>query len=151
MENLTTQQVPQGKKMALAGFIISLIALIGYFIVALTVAAQAVLGGGYGLGIFWLLLSLGGMALCAMGMMKLGKTGGKKGLAVTGIVLGLIATALTIMLVSSISDIQKAGTELGSELKGGLEEGLNNLIDTAAINDQLNDTLNNMADSSKAY
>lgn len=146
MENQTTTQ-PQGKGMAVAGFVISLIALIGYFIVAITVAAQALLGGGYGLGIFWLLFSAAGVGLCVLGMMKLGKTGGKKGLAITGIVLGLIATVLTIMLVSGIGDMQKAGNDLGGELKTGLEQSMEQLTDTAALNASINDALNNMTDS----
>ncbi len=146
MENQTTTQ-PQGKKLAVAGFIISLIALIGYFIVAITVAVQAALGGGYGLGIFWLLFSLAGTALCVMGIMKLGKNGGKKGLAIAGIVLGLIATILTIMLISGISDIQKSGAELGGDLKESFEQGLNEMTDTA----KLNAALNSMTDSLSAH
>lgn len=146
MENQTTTQ-PQGKKLAVAGFVISLIALIGYFIVAITVAAQAIFGGGYGLGIFWLLFSLAGTALCVMGIMKLGKTGGKKGLAIAGVVLGLIAITLTIMLVSGISDIQKSGAALGGDLKESFEQGLNEMTDTAKLNAELNAALNSMTDS----
>lgn len=150
MENQTTIQ-PQGKKLAAAGFVISLVALIGYFIVAVTVAAQALFGGGYGLSIFWLLFSIIGVALCIMGMMKLKATGGKKGLAIAGIVLGLIATVLTIMLVSGIDNMQKAGADFGGELKTGLEQGLEQLGDTAKLNAELDAALNSMTDSLSAH
>lgn len=150
MENQTTQK-PQGKGMAVAGFVISLVALVFYLIIAGIVAVQAALGGGYGLGIFWVVLSLAGTALCVMGMMKLGKTGGKKGLAIAGIVVGVIALILSIKLVASIGDIQKAGSEFGGQLKDGLEQGLNELADTAKLNAELNAALNSMSDSLQAH
>ncbi len=150
MENQTTTQ-PQGKKLAVAGFVISLLALVLYIVIAGIVTVQAALGGGYGLGVFWLLLSLAGTGLCVMGMMKLGKTGGKKGLAITGIILGLIATVLTVMLVSGISDIQKSGAALGNELKTGMEQSLEQLSDTAKLNAELNAALNSMTDSLSAH
>ncbi|MBK6833939.1 MAG: hypothetical protein IPG89_06560 [Bacteroidetes bacterium] len=56
-------------------------------------------GRRYNLGIFWLLMCLAGTVLSFMGMSKLGKTGGKKGLAITGIILGIIATLLSAWLV----------------------------------------------------
>lgn len=98
MEETTTQK-PQGKGMAVAGFVIALVALVFYVFVATAVTFAAALGGGYGLGIFWLVLSLAGTGLCVMGMMKLGKTGGKKGLAIAGMIIGIIAVVLTTMLV----------------------------------------------------
>ena len=50
-ETNTTPTAPQGKGMAVAGFVISLVALIFYFIIAVAVAAQAIMGGGFGLGV----------------------------------------------------------------------------------------------------
>ena len=100
MEQTNTQQVPQGKGMGVAGFVISLVALVLY----LPIAASALLGGGYGLGIFWLIVCLLGTLLSIMGMMKLGKTGGKRGLAITGMILGLVATVLTVLMVMKIGD-----------------------------------------------
>lgn len=120
MEQTTQLTKPEGKKMAIAGFVISLVTLIFYFIIAAIVATQAVLGGGYGLGIFWLLLSVGSVGLCVVGMMKLNKTGGKKGLAITGMIVGLVATVLTIMLVTRISDMQQAGADFKSSFEQGV-------------------------------
>lgn len=136
MEETTTQK-PQGKKLAVAGFIISLVALVFYVFIATAVTFAAALGGGYGLGIFWLLLSLAGTALCVMGMMKLGKTGGKKGLAIAGMIVGIIAVFLTAMLVMSIGKIQSAGGEMGDKFKEAMEqsaeqmkENMNQAIDS---------------------
>ncbi len=150
MENQTTQK-PEGKKLAIAGFVISLVALVFYLIIAGIVALQAALGGGYGLGIFWLILSLVGTALCVFGMTKLGKTGGKKGLAIAGIIVGIIALVLSIKLVTSISDIQKTGADLGNEFKSGIEQGLNDMADTAKLNEEINTALNNMTDSLSSH
>ena len=121
-ETNTTPTAPQGKGMAVAGFVISLVALIFYFIIAVAVAAQAIMGGGYGLGIFWLILSLAGTGLCVMGMMKLGKTGGKKGLAIAGLAIGAVATILTLMLVMGIGKMQSAGGDLGDKFKEEMEK-----------------------------
>lgn len=128
-----TQQTPQGKGMGVAGFVISLVALVFYFIVSPIVLLQAALGGGYGLGIFWLLLALAGTGLSAMGMMKLGKTGGKRGLAITGMILGIIATILTVLLVIGIGSAQKAGDEFGDQFKEAMEQGMQQSFDSMAV------------------
>jgi hypothetical protein len=128
-----TQQTPQGKGMGVAGFVISLVALVFYFIVSPIVLLQAALGGGYGLGIFWLLLALAGTGLSVMGMMKLGKTGGKRGLAITGMILGIIATILTVLLVIGIGSAQKAGDEFGDQFKEAMEQGMQQGFDSMAV------------------
>ncbi len=130
MEQSNTQQTPQGKGMGVAGFVISLVALVFYFVIAIVVAGQALLGGGYGLGIFWLILCIAGTGLSVMAMMKLGKTGGKKGLAITGMILGLVATIFTIMLVMGISKAQQAGDMFGDKFKKEMEKGLNQSMDS---------------------
>ena len=109
--------------MAIAGFVLALVALVFYVIVAAAVTFSAALGGGYGLGIFWLVLSLGGTILSVIGMMKLGKTGGKKGLAMAGMIIGIIAVILTTMLVMSISKIQSQTGALGDQFKEAMEKG----------------------------
>lgn len=121
MEETTTQK-PEGKGMAVAGFVIALVALVFYVFVATAVTFAAALGGGYGLGIFWLVLSLAGTGLCVMGMMKLGKTGGKRGLAIAGMIVGIVAVILTTMLVMGISKIQAAGGEMGDKFKEAMEQ-----------------------------
>lgn len=127
MEETTTtttqQQQPEGKGMAVAGFVISLVALVFYVFVATAVTFAAALGGGYGLGIFWLVLALAGTVLSVMGMMKLGKTGGKKGLGMAGMIIGIIAVILTTMLVMGIAKIQSEAGALGDQFKEALEKG----------------------------
>ena len=130
MEQTNTQQTPQGKGMGVSGFVISLIGLIFYFVIAIVVAGQALFGGGYGLGIFWLILCLAGTCLSVMAMMKLGKTGGKKGLAITGMILGIVASIFTLMLVMGISKVQKSGDMFGDKFKKEMEKGLNQSLDS---------------------
>ena len=113
---------PQGKGMAVAGFVISLVALVFYFVIAGIVALQALAGGGYGLGIFWLILSLLGTGLSVMGMMKLSKTGGKKGLAIAGMVIGLVAVVLTLLLVMGISKAQQAGDKFKDAMEQSTQQ-----------------------------
>ena len=137
-----TQQTPQGKGMGVAGFVISLIALLLYIVIAGIVTVQAALGGGYGLGIFWLVLCLAGTGLSIMGMMKLGKTGGKKGLSIAGMILGLIATVLTLLLVMGISKVQQAGDEFGDKFKDAMEQGLNQSLDS--LNNEMNKSLDSL-------
>jgi hypothetical protein len=66
--------------------------------------------------------------------MKLGKTGGKKGLGIAGAVIGAVALILTTMLVMSIGKIQSAGGEMGDKFKEameqGMKEGMNQAIDS---------------------
>lgn len=119
-----TTQTPQGKGMAVAGFVIALVALVFYIFVAGAVTVQAALGGGYGLGIFWLVLSLAGTGLCVMGMMKLGKTGGKKGLAIAGMIVGIVAVILTTMLVMSIGKIQETSSQFGDQFKEEMNKAM---------------------------
>ncbi|MGZ4035400.1 MAG: hypothetical protein ACXVPU_01685 [Bacteroidia bacterium] len=133
MEQTTqTPQTPQGKGMAVAGFVISLVGLVLYFIIAGIVALQALAGGGYGLGIFWLVLCLLGTGLSVMGMMKLGKTGGKKGLSIAGMIIGLVAVILTLLLVMGISKAQQAGSAFGDQLKDAMSTGMQQMTDSLA-------------------
>lgn len=137
-ETTNTTQTPQGKGLAVTGFVLSLVGLVFYFIIAGIVAVSALVGGGYGLGIFWLVLCLAGTAFSVMGMMKLGKTGGKKGLAIAGMIIGIIAVIMTAMLVMGISKMQAAGGEFGDKFKEDMNKAmeqtttdLQNAIDTA--------------------
>ncbi len=125
-----TSQTPQGKGMGTAGFVISLIALVLYFVIAIVVAGQALFGGGYGLGIFWLVFSLLGAGLSVMGLLKLSKTGGKKGLAISGMVLGTVAVLLTVSLVLGIGKVQSAGNEFGEQLQSSMTTMADSMADS---------------------
>jgi hypothetical protein len=128
-----TQLQPQGKGLGVAGFVISLIALVGWLFVGLGALAKAALdgvqgkdGGGMGLMIGWLILSVLGTVLSMMGMMKLGKTGGKKGLAITGMVLGIVATLLSAWVCYGLS---KVGTVV-SEHRTEIQKSINDVSDS---------------------
>ena len=146
MEETTQTQKPEGKGMAVAGFVISLVGLVFYFIIAGIVAVSALVGGGYGLGIFWLILCLAGTGLSVMGMMKLGKSGGKKGLAVAGMIIGIIAVIMTAMLVMGIGKMQAAGGAFGDELKKGIEN-----LDTAKLRQEMEAAMQNVTDSVEVH
>ena len=90
----------------------------------------AALGGGTGLSIFWLVLSLTGTILSVMGMMKLGKTGGKKGLATTGMILGIIAILTSAWLVFAVGKVHDKAGDLGDKFKNAMEKELNKGMDS---------------------
>lgn len=95
---------PQGKGLGIAGFVISLVALIFAPIIFASVALSVGLGGGAGMGYFWIVVCLLSIALSVMGMMKLGKTGGKRGLAITGMIIGIVATLWSLMLLAGVNE-----------------------------------------------
>jgi hypothetical protein len=108
---------PEGKGLAVGGFVLSLVGTIFAPIIAgivvLSMAATfAETGevGGKGLMYFWVVLCLGSVAMSAMGMMKLGKTGGKKGLAIAGLVIGIVGTIWSVMLLMGL-DVVQGGAE----------------------------------------
>jgi len=108
-----TTQKPQGKGLAITGFILALVAIVFFWIISPICVVQAALGGGYILSVIWLVLSLIATVLCFMGMKKLGATGGKKGLALTGLILGIVAIILCAWLIYGVSQAQAfAGDQL---------------------------------------
>jgi len=141
---ITSGTPPQGKGLGVAGFVISLIALVLWIVISGIAVAAAMIGGGMGLAIFWLVLSLLGTALSVMGMMKLGKTGGKKGLAITGMILGIIATILSVTTVMGVSKVHATVGETGKDF-------LENLSDTAKLHESINNAIQEMNDSLNAH
>ncbi len=146
--NTTTAPAPQGKGLGTAGFVISLVALVFWFIVAGICTVSALVGGGMGLAIFWLILSLLGAGLSVMGMMKLGKTGGKKGLAITGMILGIVATILSVMTVMGVSATK---AKIGDKFGDALKEGMQNLSDTAKLRETMNNAIQQATDTLNAH
>ena len=125
--NNTSGQAPQGKGMGVAGFVISLVALVLFWIISPIAMLSALAGGGMGLAGFWLVISLLGTLLSVMGMMKLGKTGGKKGLATTGMILGIVSTILCVWLLMGVNTAHKTVGDAGKELLNQLQEGIQNM------------------------
>jgi hypothetical protein len=101
MSENTTQ--PQGKNLAIAGFVLALVGLVLSTWIAGLATASVILGGSAWLIYLWLVLCIVSIVLSVMGMSKLGKTGGKKGLGIAGMIVGIVATVWTIILVLGIS------------------------------------------------
>lgn len=94
---------PQGKGLAVTGFVLALVALVLAYPMAGIATVMVIAGGSAWLMYFWLVLSIFTVIMSAMGMSKLGKSGGKKGLAVAGLIIGIVASVWSILLVMGIS------------------------------------------------
>ena len=116
---------PQGKGLAIGGFVLSLVGLIFTGIIMAAVAVSLSTGGGKGLGYFWIVLCLASVILSVMGMMKLGKTGGKRGLAIAGLIIGIVAVVWSIF---GLMAADAAATMINTDLND-LNNALDNLKD----------------------
>lgn len=101
---------PQGKQMGIAGFVLALVTLVFSSWIAAMAVASIMLGGSPWLMYVWLVLAIVSVVLSAMGMSKLGKTGGKKGLAVAGLVIGIVSVVWCGILVAGLS-VAAAGAD----------------------------------------
>ena len=92
-EEITGGSMP-GKSQGTIGFVLSLVALVlGWLILPMLYVGMGSIGG-----IIGLLIPVAGIVLSAMGMSKLKKSGGSTGLAVTGLILGIIAFIILIFI-----------------------------------------------------
>lgn len=133
-ENLDTNTTqPQGKGMAIFGFVLALVGLIFAGWVFIAAVASAATGGSPWLMYFWLVLCIASIVLSVMGMSKLKKTGGKRGLGIAGMIIGIVATVYSIILVVGLA----AAISLASSAS---TSGLDDLQDAM---DQLNELNNN--------
>ena len=137
-----TQNTSAGKGMGVAGFVISLVAVALWIIIAGMAYIAAAVGGGMGLAIFWTVLSILGFALSFMGFKAAKAGGGKTGLAMTGVVLGLVAVLLSGWMIYNVHFIQ---TSMG-DLTKGFEEGFDKLKEGM---NQAFDSLKTLTDSIK--
>lgn len=138
MEETNTQQnsntpTKAGKGLGVAGFVVSLVALILWMPISAAAVFSAAFGGGMGLSGFWLIVSLLGLVFSILGFMKANKGGGKKGMAIAGLVIGLIASSLAVSTVIGVkkaqAEFEKSG--LGGQFmetfQKGMEQGLDSL------------------------
>jgi len=127
MSELNVSNAPQGKGLAVTGFVLSLVGLIFSSWIAAIAVVSIVAGGSAWLMYFWLVLCIASIVLSVMGMSKLGKTGGKKGLGVAGLVIGIVATIYSIILVLGLSVAAGAADSVGSDaMQDAMEEALQN-------------------------
>lgn len=130
-ENLdATTTAPQGKGMAIAGFIIALVALVLNNVMA-GIAVLAIIAGGSGwLMYLWLVVNILGMVLSIMAMVKLKKTGGKRGLAIAGMIIGIVGTVWAIFLVMGLSIAAAASSSLTDDaLKDAFQKEMQKELD----------------------
>lgn len=118
----STTQAPQGKGMAVAGFIIALAALILNNVMA-GIAILAIIAGGSGwLMYLWLVVNILGMVLSIMAMVKLKKTGGKRGLAIAGMIIGIVGTVWAIVLCLGMAAAAAMSSTVQSEFQNAMEQ-----------------------------
>lgn len=119
-----------GKGLGVGGFVLSLVAIVGYFIVGgiATVQALASPGGGTTTMIVWCVICALALLLSLMGYRKSAAAGAKKGLALAGIIISLVALLLSIWAmvglreVSTNPELEKARQELKNEWDKGMDK-----------------------------
>ena len=123
-ENVETT-APQGKGLAVGGFVLSIVGLmLSSWIAAIAIAA-VMLGGSPWIMYLWLVVCMASIVLSVMGMSKLKKTGGKRGLGIAGMIIGIVATVYAIILTLGIGAASVASDEFGDQFKDALEQELN--------------------------
>lgn len=138
MKETNTQQnsntpTKAGKALGVAGFVISLVALVLWMPISAAAVFSAAFGGGMGLSGFWLIVSILGLVLSVLGLMKANKGGGKKGMAIAGLVIGLIASSLAVSTVIGVKKAQAEfeksglGDKFMETFQKGMEQGLDSL------------------------
>lgn len=113
----TNSGAPQGKGLALTGFILSLVGLILSSWIAAIALVSIATGGSAWLMYFWDVLCIASVILSAMGMSKLGKTGGKKGLGIAGLIIGIVATVYAIILTLGLGAAQAGADEIQDQVR----------------------------------
>lgn len=129
-ENLdATTTAPQGKGMAIAGFIIALAALVLNNVMA-GIAILAIIAGGSGwLMYLWLVVNILGLILSIMAMGKLKKTGGKRGLAIAGMIIGIVGTVWAVILVMGLSVAASASSGLSGDMQDAFQKEMQKELD----------------------
>lgn len=106
----------QGKQMGIAGFVLAVATLILSSWIAAIAVASIITGGSGWLMYVWLVLAIVSVVLSAMAMSKLGKSGGKKGLAVAGLVVGIVSTVWCGILVAGMSVAASTAGHMSDQL-----------------------------------
>lgn len=94
----------EGKGLAITGFVLAIVGLIFAPTIAVIVALSMASGAGsVAMMILWLALCMLSIGLSVAAMQKLAKTKGKQGLAIAGLVIGIVATVYSIILVFGLN------------------------------------------------
>jgi heme/copper-type cytochrome/quinol oxidase subunit 4 len=125
-----TTQKPQGKGLAIVGFIISLLMIISiWFVWGAAAIVQAAGGNGYISLIVCFVIAIVGLLLSFMGMKKLGATGGGKGLAMTGLIINVVVVILLAYFMYTVSQVPSFETTL-NDFGGELNDAMQQLNDS---------------------
>jgi hypothetical protein len=122
-----------GKGLGVAGFVISLVAMVIYFPVYLIAGTAALVGGGMGLAVSWTVLSALGTVLSIMGRGKSAAVGAKTGLATAGMVIGIVAVLSCLYLIYTVIQLHSLSSIVTDGLQDSfdkLKEGLDHALDT---------------------
>ncbi|MGZ3932872.1 MAG: hypothetical protein ACXVPQ_05235 [Bacteroidia bacterium] len=140
MEETTNSTQPQapaptkaGKGLCVTGFVISLVALVLWYIVNAAALLSAAFGGGTGLAGFWLVLSLLGLIFSAIGMAKAKKGNGKTGLGVAGLVIGIVATILSVLTIFWVKELHDKIGDAGKEMMNAFTNELKQAVDSVKL------------------
>lgn len=125
----TTANKPEGKGLAVTGFILSLVGLIFNNIIFGIALVTIGMGGSGWLMYLWLVLNIASIILSVMGMSKLKKTGGKRGLGIAGMVIGIVGTVWAIILVLGLSAAAKVADAAGDDFRDSLKQELQKELD----------------------
>lgn len=117
---------PQGKGLAVGGFILSLVGLLFTGLIGVIALGMVATGGSPWLAYFWVVLCIASVIMSAMGMTKLGKSGGKKGLGIAGLIIGIVATVWSIFMAIGLGAVNEGIGDNKIDMKG-LQELSNDL------------------------
>jgi len=111
---MSENTTPQGKGLAVGGFVLSLVGLIGASIV---MGASYLASGSKTVSYIWVVLCIASVILSVMGMSKLGKTGGKKGLGIAGMIIGIVAVLWSLFVLLGLSALDAGLNQLGTDMQ----------------------------------
>lgn len=121
----TNGGAPQGKGLAIGGFVLSLVTLVLSSWIAAIALASLLLGGSAWLMYLWLVLSIMSVVFSVMGMSKLKKTGGKRGIGIAGMVIGIVAVVYCTILTLGLGAAEAGAGAAQDELRNQIEQQLN--------------------------
>ena len=113
-----------GKGLGVGGFVLSLVAIVGYFIVAGIAALQAATtGGGTTTMIVWCIICALALLLSFMGYRKSRAVNMKNGIGMAGIIISAVALILSVWSIVGIRevatnpDVEKARQDIRNSLE----------------------------------
>ena len=124
-ENLdATTTAPQGKGMAITGFVLAVVGLIFSSWIAAIAVAAIILGGSPWIMYLWLVLCIVSIILSVMGMSKLKKTGGKRGIGIAGMIVGIVATVYALILTLGLGEAASMSSDMSNEMRDAFKDGM---------------------------